>query len=280
MKFAVTVWGRLRIKSELKGFGQDFLAATLFYQRSAAIARQAIDAISLAGVPVLLLKGISLASRIYTDPGERPMSDIDLLVPSSGHADASAALRRLGYWIAGPAAERGRFHHATTFKRRAAAIDLHRSIVQPLRRGATIAGLWDRARPAGSAFPYALIADPIDETLLVMTHIARHELVVPAIGYVDGYRLLMVLDDEQRSQLFERAARAQLRRGLEAVIAMTDLLATDTVCPQRLRAIHRSVIEQRRLPRSTQLRRKLSLLDSPAEAMRLALGSLLEKTGW
>jgi len=189
-------------------------------------------------------------------------------------------LRRLGYWIAGPAAERGRFHHATTFKRRAAAIDLHRSIVQPLRRGSTIAGLWDRARPADSAFPYALIADHIDETLLVMTHIARHELVVPAIGYVDGHRLLMALSDNQRSHLIERAARAQLRRGLEAVITMTDILANDTVCPKRLRAIHRSVIELRPLRRGTQLRRKLSLLDSPVEAVRLAFGSFLEKSGW
>ena len=46
-----------------------------------------------AGIPVAVLKGPVLANLVYRDPGLRPMSDLDLLVPFE---DVVGAQRRLG----------------------------------------------------------------------------------------------------------------------------------------------------------------------------------------
>ena len=48
-------------------------------------------------VDVLLVKGIALANLIYSDPGLRPMRDIDLLVRADDAARAEAILFALGY---------------------------------------------------------------------------------------------------------------------------------------------------------------------------------------
>lgn len=51
--------------------------------------RPALERLSDAGIPLLFLKGLPLALDYYGDLGQRPMSDIDLLVP---RADADRAL--------------------------------------------------------------------------------------------------------------------------------------------------------------------------------------------
>ena len=47
--------------------------------------------------PVLALKGLDLAHRVYPHPGVRPMGDCDLLVPSEYVLGMDAVLRRHGY---------------------------------------------------------------------------------------------------------------------------------------------------------------------------------------
>lgn len=56
-----------------------------------------LEAFHGRGVPVILLKGVHLAARIFPDAGLRSMVDIDLLVPDRSVGAAAAALQALGY---------------------------------------------------------------------------------------------------------------------------------------------------------------------------------------
>ena len=227
------------------------------------------------GIPVMLIKGIAAARLHYDEPGERPMRDIDLLVPSDAHREAADSLLAIGYSDAGPASERGAFHHARTLKKTGAAIDLHRSIVQPIRRGAKIRGLWQRAIAAPSPLGSAVLAQPTDEALITLAHIARHELAVRGLSYVDAARMLACID---RGILEERAREAKLWRGVRTAMKLTDAL-TANHSPARLARLHHAVLEQNDVGRSAQLYRKVMLVEGPLEAARLITGALLEKLG-
>ena len=54
-------------------------------------------ALHVAGVRFLVLKGLSLASEIYRQPGLRPIGDLDILVAPGDLDKALGALRGLGY---------------------------------------------------------------------------------------------------------------------------------------------------------------------------------------
>lgn len=59
--------------------------------------RDALDALSAAGVRVLLLKGAALAFRLFGDFSRRPMSDVDLLVANDQADLARRALLDAGW---------------------------------------------------------------------------------------------------------------------------------------------------------------------------------------
>jgi hypothetical protein len=58
---------------------------------------KAIEALQQCGIPVLALKGLVLAYTAYGDPSLRPMSDLDLLVPTGMRDPALNTLYKLGF---------------------------------------------------------------------------------------------------------------------------------------------------------------------------------------
>jgi hypothetical protein len=56
-----------------------------------------LAALDAAGIPVRLLKGAALALTVYENPSDRPMDDLDLLVPEDRIDDAVLVLRTLGF---------------------------------------------------------------------------------------------------------------------------------------------------------------------------------------
>jgi len=58
---------------------------------------KAIEALQRSGIPALALKGIVLAYAVYGDPSLRPMTDLDLLVPSGKREKALDVLHELGF---------------------------------------------------------------------------------------------------------------------------------------------------------------------------------------
>jgi hypothetical protein len=58
---------------------------------------KAIEALQRSGIPALALKGVVLAYTVYADPSLRPMTDIDLLVPTGKRQKALDVLHELGF---------------------------------------------------------------------------------------------------------------------------------------------------------------------------------------
>ena len=100
-------------------------------------------------LPVIALKGLSLAKNIYGDIALRPMSDIDLLVKKEDLVRASRILLTLGYEQDFPAWENALkiFHHLPPFtNKNGAMIELHWNIVTPDNPiKVDLDGLWERA---------------------------------------------------------------------------------------------------------------------------------------
>jgi hypothetical protein len=77
-----------------------------------------------AGLDLCLLKGAAFATRLYPDPGTRPMTDIDLLVRRSQFSRWRETLQALGYGFVGES------DHATCFRRHQSGVfvELHREL--------------------------------------------------------------------------------------------------------------------------------------------------------
>ena len=142
----------------------------------------ALDALAEERIPVLLLKGAALAAGVYGSFAERPMADLDLMVPV---ADAARAQRRLlaGGWVPRAGTLDARLdalyalhHHRPPLVDAAgsgAALEIH---VQPLPLGHPFAfgagRLWLDARPVRVEGREALAPSPPHQLLHLCIHFA------------------------------------------------------------------------------------------------------------
>lgn len=69
------------------------------------------DEFAVRGVPVIPIKGATLAAVAYGDLGLRDFTDLDLLVPESAVGEAHAILARLGYEPRAVVADQSDAHH-------------------------------------------------------------------------------------------------------------------------------------------------------------------------
>lgn len=114
-------------------------------------------ALSAAGIPVLLLKGAAVARVAYRSLAERPMSDLDLLVPpehvATAYQLALAAGWRASEYVTIEEFYRGHYHLPPLRDQRMpdVALEIHRDILpegHPFAFGAT--DMWRHAIGAGS----------------------------------------------------------------------------------------------------------------------------------
>lgn len=250
-------------------FRADFATASIFADRQRATAEEAVLALSRAGVPAALLKGISYAGWLYPDPGQRPMTDVDVLVPADAFEVAHAALRRLGYWHVGPGAQRSPRHHALTLKRRHAAIDLHRSPTQRGRVAIPMSEVWARTT-AAPWVPGALRLELHDEILFHFINLARHDLIAPLLAYVDAARLLRA--GAGSSRLWDRARQWRFDGVLAACVEVVEHVAGWRSAPPRWwLPCGRELLDRQLPPRAVQVGRKLLLVGGARELLAYAV---------
>ena len=202
-------------------FRADYAAASIRAEQQRAVAAEAVEALEREGIGAVLFKGISYAAWLYTDPGERPMSDVDLLVRAEDHARAVKALARLGYWHPGPWEQRSERHHALTLKRAGGCVDLHRSPMQVGRIAIDWDALWARTS-AAEWVPGARRLDLVDEVLFHFAHLVRQDLIAPLIVFVDAGRLLARLDGAAWEAVLARARAWRFARVLDAAVETVD----------------------------------------------------------
>lgn len=258
----------------------DYITSTIRAEQQRAIATEAVAALAVAGIPVALLKGISYAGWLYADPGERPMTDVDLLVPLADHARAVELLGRLDYRHVGPGSQRHPTHHAMTLKRPHASVDLHRSPAQIGRIRIDFDGLWQRTSEAPWV-PGARRLDLIDETLCHFANLARHDLIAPMISYVDAGYLLRALGPTPHRALMARAEQWRFARVLGACVELVNhVLCCRKARPRWWLPSKDELLDARQPARPVQLGRKLLLVEGPSELVHFLggiAGGLLEQ---
>jgi hypothetical protein len=266
--------GPLAFRHGAAAFRGDFIMASLRAEQQRAIAAEAVAA--LGAIPVALLKGLSYGGWLYADPGERPMNDVDLLVPIEAHAAAVAALARIGYRRAKPGDEGGPRHHAQTLARGAATVDLHRSPAQLGRIRIDFAGVWRRARPA-SWVAGAFRLDVVDEILFHFANLARHDLIAPLLTYVDAGRLVRAAGPRW-PELLGRARAWRFARVLDRCLEHVEHVLgrrdhSRWWLPPRAETLRGDYPR-----RSVQIGRKLLLVEGPRELGHLALAVVTQRT--
>ncbi len=136
----------------LKGQYLRNIARRMYYRAELG---RVLVALGERGIPVIVLKGAALVETVYTDPGVRPMADLDLLVPDALAHDAQALVSSLGYRPGGSPEDRedtSRLHRHLPVLigvEKPVVIEVHRHIVRldsPLHFD--IEGFWRRAQDA------------------------------------------------------------------------------------------------------------------------------------
>lgn len=216
--------GPLAYKLGLAACRDEYAASSLGATRRTTVLRDVVRAFAARTIWAAPLKGVAFAGTIYPDPAERPMNDIDLLVPAKQLAKATRCMFDLGFSRVGMSRKLSGYYHALVFSRDGTMVELHRNIVQPYRTNLRTGEMWDRATP-DLRLEGAYRLDPVDHLLLCIVHIVRHELAVPALNYVDVFRAHAALDETQRSLLEKRTIDARVARAVEAVLSMTRMLA-------------------------------------------------------
>lgn len=216
--------GPIAYRMGAAGFRAEYAASAIMAARRAALLAEIGPPLRARGVRVALIKGIAYAGTIYPDPAERPMHDIDLLVPRLDTPEVMRCLAAMHMERVGSLRRRSRYYHAIELRHGDLRIEIHRSIVQHYRTSIRMGDVWRRARldPAAGGFERL---EPVDDLLVCILHIARHELAVPVLNFLDVHRLWQRLDGGGRAELLARAAEYRVARAVGAVLSMTDLLA-------------------------------------------------------
>lgn len=132
-----------------------------------------------AGIPIVLLKGVSYALTIYPDIGLRPMGDLDILVPKAKLAQAVQLAQNLGYVEAVPDASPGLNeligHHACLRKTgtQGSLLEIHDSLVaeQSFSFAVSMDWFWEQTQPlAHEKFPNLQMLSPTAQVLFAAAH--------------------------------------------------------------------------------------------------------------
>ncbi len=142
-------------------------------------AGQVIDVLHAAGIPVMVLKGLHLATQVYAEPALRTMSDIDVMVHERDLAEAEAALVREGF---GPQPRpdirdfcRRSNHLARLTRPKTVPVEVHWTIERPTSPfSIDVEGLWRRAQPVSIDGVEALALSAEDLILHLCLHTSYH----------------------------------------------------------------------------------------------------------
>jgi hypothetical protein len=199
--------GPLAARAGARAFRDDLIAAALQWARIEKELPSITDALTSAGIRVTAIKGVAYARTLYATGAERPMADIDLLVPKAAVQSARTVLARLGFVPAASVA----LHHAHAWTRGDLALDLHWNIIGRGRGRVDLDAVWDRAIPGSPAGLHYL--EPCDGLAFHLIHLARNRLRLPLVNVVDAARLLERADPSEslgRARAWGLGAAAEL----------------------------------------------------------------------
>jgi putative nucleotidyltransferase-like protein len=186
-------------------FRRDRMMTTIHHLVLAQVAEECALAFSAAGVPVVLLKGLSYNATIYRDAGLRPTGDIDLLVPEGARRAAFAALDALGFEprAAAPGFDDADYHEVA-WTRNAVEVDLHFALAPLVRCHIDYRELWGNVRETTIGKAKVATLHPTHAATFHALHMAIDHFDVPALYLVDFSRLLPTADERERAEALAR----------------------------------------------------------------------------
>jgi hypothetical protein len=186
---------------------------------------QILERFEQAGIPTILYKGAAYVEQIYPEPALRPMSDVDLIVPGSRAAEATACLEELGYRVGLPLGTFGMpYESSLTPPQHWPAVDLHVHVSRARQTRIRAEELFERSVPR-RAGPGRLLG-PVESLLLHALHqVVPTQLLGSLQTFVDLRELLLQARPE-----WPEALRQARRWGLATVLA-TALAALDDATP-------------------------------------------------
>jgi hypothetical protein len=209
-----------RLRHELDRELRANLARGIVLERELARAAERLHA---QGLPVLLLKGAALTRLLY-GPGERFMTDVDILVPARRWSDAVGALLAAGYRLHNPTDRPltlAHYYNYPLITPGGVLLEVHRRLCGWPLFDVDHAGLFERARQDGDGL---LVPDPADLFVTLGVHAAKHGWTLPLRSYLDG-RLLLRSGAVDRGVVLARARAWKVLRATRRWLQLIDLPA-------------------------------------------------------
>lgn len=181
--------------------------------------RESVDALAAAGVPACPLKGIHLLDTVYRDdPGSRPLSDVDLLVPAAAADEAVARLEEALELAETPLSRHLRgVHPERVLVGRAFVLELHTRLGSAHGWAST----WEDLSPAPGRVHGRDVHVLDRETTLVhlLTHLVRHRPLSRLVWVEDALRWSALgVDGARAAEVARRiGGRRAFSAGLRAV---------------------------------------------------------------
>lgn len=191
-----------------------------------------VTALAEAGIPVIALKGMHLASLVYANLSLRSMGDLDLLVPQTDALRAAKILQTLGYQLPRDLStielEFAMAHHLPDMvKDNRFHVEIHGHLTHPHEAHAVDARVWwDNAVTAQIAGVTVKVLDPVDLLLHLGVHISyQHQLRTDLRHYYDLVAVLQFWGDKLNwAEVVKRARARGWQRGIYLVLRMVEAL--------------------------------------------------------
>lgn len=187
-------------------------------------AREAVNLLMGAGIPVMVLKGAALIDGAYGEVGARPMNDVDVMVPRRSARKALQLLCRAG-WSSSTHPD-GDFrrplrilHGVLLGHPEGLALDLHWRLLDESPAG-NDAAFWEVAEVCSFGGAEALRLCPADQLLHLSVHGIRWDPTPPIRWAADLY---LVLENRRRDVDWKRLCVQAIERGvsLEMLAALS-----------------------------------------------------------
>ncbi len=174
----------------------------------------------ICGIPILLMKGAALVFFHYKDLGLRPMSDIDVLIPTSQFRASMDLLGKSGWRSAKPDSYENAlwFNNTSLFQHSSGGkLELHWYAISQSRRKNIDENFWRRAIPVNYQGVETLATCPTDTLFHVCIHGAKWNELPPIRWITDAIQIMRTSKVDWNT-LLEEGKKRRLIVGLKETL--------------------------------------------------------------
>jgi hypothetical protein len=220
--------------------------------RNCAAFREIARELGKRNIPLMALKGLHLAERVYRDISLRPMGDVDILVPRAELGNAVATLQRMEYGpeedMSGAAEAMLELGHAVglAHRRLGTLIEPHWSIGEPgYGYAPPMQEIWRTAVPGRLADADVRLMSPEFVLLHVCAHLAcNHTFLLGLRGLCDIAEIVRTCPALDWPLVIDQGRRHGWARGIAAALRLARDHLGAAVPGEVLAAIGADALEQ------------------------------------